>query len=223
MLIRLLTFVTVAVSVVGITRLAGMSASLPRSIRPATRSWRGARMNQDVIALNRAEYRVAADPSADTVRAATAVTDGEPQDAHRAPRAGAGGGRSGRSRDAGPGSRRSTRSHDGPAGEDAAEPCLRLGPRSGALGNAAFQFLLAVSHLLAGGALMIRRGLPSGPRKTSTRMATQRTGPSGRTMRNSNAKIPPLSQALPLAAVIRSRSSGCTRASHSAAGRTRSR
>jgi len=74
-LIGLLTLVTVAVSAVGITRLTGMSASLIQVDTAGDAQLSGARMNQNVIALNRAEYRVAADPSADTVRAATAVTD----------------------------------------------------------------------------------------------------------------------------------------------------
>jgi len=75
LLIGLLISVTLAVSAVGIARLAGMSASLLQVDAAGDAQLSGARMSQNVIALNRAEYRVAADPSAETIRAATAVSD----------------------------------------------------------------------------------------------------------------------------------------------------
>jgi methyl-accepting chemotaxis protein len=73
LIIGLLACFTAIVAAVGIIRLNGMNASLRKVDAISDVQVLGARMNQNLVIMNRAEYRVAADPSADTVRAATAV------------------------------------------------------------------------------------------------------------------------------------------------------
>ena len=75
LLIGLLASVAIAVASVGIFRLVGANAALHEVDRIGDVQLLGARMNQNLIIMNRAEYRVAAEPSVDTVRAAQAVMD----------------------------------------------------------------------------------------------------------------------------------------------------
>jgi methyl-accepting chemotaxis protein len=74
-LIAMMTAATAVVSTIGITELRGMSSALLADDAVSNVQILGARANQNLITLNRAEYRVAADPSTDTIRAAATVAD----------------------------------------------------------------------------------------------------------------------------------------------------
>ena len=72
-LIGLLSVVTGIVATVGITRLLAANASLRQVDSISDVQVLGARMNQNLIIMNRSEYRVAADPSTATLQAASAI------------------------------------------------------------------------------------------------------------------------------------------------------
>jgi methyl-accepting chemotaxis protein len=75
MLIGVLLVVTGTVAVAGIMKLMGANAALHEVDQIGHERVAAARMSQNVIVMNRSEYRIAADPSADTVRAAREVAD----------------------------------------------------------------------------------------------------------------------------------------------------
>ncbi|MDV6330228.1 methyl-accepting chemotaxis protein [Asticcacaulis sp. 201] len=75
LLIGLMSLVTAVVAVVGVTRINFLNAGLHNVTSVDDVSLLGARMNQNLIIMNRSEYRVAADPSADTIAAAKTVAD----------------------------------------------------------------------------------------------------------------------------------------------------
>lgn len=75
LLIAVMSIVTAAVAAVGISRLSAMNAALTRVDKSSDAQLIAARMNNNVTVLNRAEYRVAANPSADAVRVSTVVTN----------------------------------------------------------------------------------------------------------------------------------------------------
>eukprot|EP01037_Dinobryon_pediforme_P023953 gene23953-25567_t len=73
LLIGLMSTITIIVAALGITRLTAMNTSLAQVDDVGNWQLLGARMNQNLIIINRSEYRIAADPSAETVAAATEV------------------------------------------------------------------------------------------------------------------------------------------------------
>jgi methyl-accepting chemotaxis protein len=75
LLIGVMIALTGVVATIGITRLTGMNTSLFVTGAMSDVQLLGARANQNLIVMNRAEYRMAADPSIDTIRAAAAMID----------------------------------------------------------------------------------------------------------------------------------------------------
>jgi methyl-accepting chemotaxis protein len=75
LLIGVLAVVTCTTATDGIMRLMGANATLREVDQIGNAQLLASRMNQNLVTMNRAEYRVAADPSADTIRAAKAVSD----------------------------------------------------------------------------------------------------------------------------------------------------
>jgi len=73
LLIGFMSLVTAIVATVGVTRLKTIAVNLVTMDNVGDISLLGARMNQNLIILNRSEYRVVADPSAETVRQARDV------------------------------------------------------------------------------------------------------------------------------------------------------
>jgi methyl-accepting chemotaxis protein len=73
LLIAFMITVTVIVSTVGVTRLQSIGGALSDLDEFGDVTVLGARMNQNLIIINRSEYRMAADPSADTIKAAAEV------------------------------------------------------------------------------------------------------------------------------------------------------
>ncbi len=71
LLIAFMSAVTIVVSVVGVTRLQAVGHTLVDLDALGDVTVLGARMNQNLIIMNRSEYRMAADPSAATLEAAT--------------------------------------------------------------------------------------------------------------------------------------------------------
>ena len=75
LLIGMMAAVTAVVATIGTTRLMGLISALSANDEISNVQILGARANQNLIVMNRAEYRIAADPSIDTIRAATTVAD----------------------------------------------------------------------------------------------------------------------------------------------------
>jgi methyl-accepting chemotaxis protein len=75
LLIGFLAVVTCITAADGIMRLMGANATLHEVDQIGHAQLMAARMNQNLVTMNRAEYRVAADPTAETVHAARAVSD----------------------------------------------------------------------------------------------------------------------------------------------------
>jgi methyl-accepting chemotaxis protein len=75
LLIGFLAVVTCITAADGIMRLMAGNATLHEVDQIDQAQLMASRMNQNLVIMNRAEYRVAADPTADTVRAARAVSD----------------------------------------------------------------------------------------------------------------------------------------------------
>ncbi len=75
LLIVLMSAVTGVVSFFGVTRLHHANESTIKVDAADSLALLGARLNQNVINLNRSEYRVASDPTADNVAGAKAVAD----------------------------------------------------------------------------------------------------------------------------------------------------
>ncbi|TBW35816.1 HAMP domain-containing protein [Siculibacillus lacustris] len=73
LIIVCMSCVTAIVAAVGVSRLKSISADLATIDELGDVSLLGARMNQNLIILNRSEYRVAADPSPENVRGAREV------------------------------------------------------------------------------------------------------------------------------------------------------
>ncbi len=73
LLIGAISLVTAVVSAFGITRITHLNKQLSAVSQVDNMSLLGARMNQNLIIMNRSQYRVAADPSPDTVAAASEV------------------------------------------------------------------------------------------------------------------------------------------------------
>ena len=75
LLIGLMSAFTAVVATFGVTRIDTMNARLRDVGQMGDVSLLGARMNQNLIIMNRSEYRVAADPSGDTIAAAKSVAE----------------------------------------------------------------------------------------------------------------------------------------------------
>ena len=75
LLIVLMSAVTGVVSFFGVTRLHHANESTIKVDKADSLALLGARLNQNVISLSRAEYRVASDPSADNVAGAKEILD----------------------------------------------------------------------------------------------------------------------------------------------------
>ncbi len=75
LLIGLMSVFTAVIATFGVTRIGAMNTHLREVGQMGDVSLLGARMNQNLIIMNRSEYRVAADPSADTIVAAKSVAD----------------------------------------------------------------------------------------------------------------------------------------------------
>ena len=75
LLIGLMSAFTAGVATFGVTRIGTMNARLHDVGQMGDVSLLGARMNQNLIIMNRSEYRVAADPSSDTIAAAKSVAE----------------------------------------------------------------------------------------------------------------------------------------------------
>jgi methyl-accepting chemotaxis protein len=74
-LIGMMTAVTAVVAVLGITQLMGLISSLSADDAMGNMQLLGARANQNLLVMNRADYRIAADPTLETIRAATTVAN----------------------------------------------------------------------------------------------------------------------------------------------------
>jgi methyl-accepting chemotaxis protein len=75
LLIGVMTVVTAVVAAIGITQLMGMISSLSADDAMSNVQILGARANQNLLVMNRADYRIAADPSIDTIRSATTIAN----------------------------------------------------------------------------------------------------------------------------------------------------
>ncbi len=73
LLIGVMSLVTAIVAVFGVTRIATLNTGLHNVGQVDDMVLLGARMNQNLIMMNRSEYRVASDPSAATIAAAKEV------------------------------------------------------------------------------------------------------------------------------------------------------
>jgi methyl-accepting chemotaxis protein len=73
LLIAFMSIVTVVVSLVGVTRLQSIARDLTILDQLGDVTVLGARMNQNLVILNRSEYRIVADPSTETIKAAGEV------------------------------------------------------------------------------------------------------------------------------------------------------
>ncbi len=73
LLVAFMSVVTIVVASVGVNRLQMLAENLLVIDHVGDVTVLGARMNQNLIVINRAEYRVASDPSPETIKAAEAV------------------------------------------------------------------------------------------------------------------------------------------------------
>jgi methyl-accepting chemotaxis protein len=78
-LIIMMGLITVVISAFGVTRINFLNENLGTVDQVNSAATLGARMNQNTIVLNRSEYRVAADPSAQNIRASSEIVDSNRQ------------------------------------------------------------------------------------------------------------------------------------------------
>ncbi|MDC7694371.1 methyl-accepting chemotaxis protein [Asticcacaulis sp. DXS10W] len=78
-LIVMMGLITVVISAFGISRINFLNENLGTVDKVNSAATLGARMNQNAIILNRGEYRVAADPSLQTIQAASEIADNNRQ------------------------------------------------------------------------------------------------------------------------------------------------
>ncbi|MDI7775690.1 methyl-accepting chemotaxis protein [Asticcacaulis sp. EMRT-3] len=78
-----MSLTTVIVAYFGVTRIHDMTSSLTTVVTVDNDATRGARINQNVIAMNRTEYRVAADPSLASIASARQSTQVNEEDFHK--------------------------------------------------------------------------------------------------------------------------------------------
>ncbi|ESQ92830.1 hypothetical protein ABENE_06930 [Asticcacaulis benevestitus DSM 16100 = ATCC BAA-896] len=75
MLIVVMSLVTAGIAAFGVSKITFLNQSLKTVDLVDSAATLGARMNQNTIIMNRSEYRVAMDPSPETIKAARAVAD----------------------------------------------------------------------------------------------------------------------------------------------------
>ncbi|MDV6329536.1 methyl-accepting chemotaxis protein [Asticcacaulis sp. 201] len=75
LLIAMMSLVTAGIAGFGVTKITFLNQSLKTVDTVDSAATLGARMNQNTIIMNRSEYRVAADPSPETIKAAREVAD----------------------------------------------------------------------------------------------------------------------------------------------------
>jgi methyl-accepting chemotaxis protein len=76
-LIGLMTVITAVVVTIGVMRLNEMNRTIATINEISDKQILGARANQNLLTISRSEYRIAADPSAATVQAATTVAESD--------------------------------------------------------------------------------------------------------------------------------------------------
>ncbi|CAL4869682.1 hypothetical protein MMA231_03974 (plasmid) [Asticcacaulis sp. MM231] len=74
-LIAMMSLVTAGIAAFGVSKISFLNQNLETVDTVNSAATLGARMNQNTIIMNRSEYRVAADPSPETIKAARAVAD----------------------------------------------------------------------------------------------------------------------------------------------------